>query len=175
MLTRKRVGNTTPPWGKPYLNSTCLLVIPSTFTLAILLKRKSLSHLHILPRTLAHRSFSSSPSFQTLSKAFDGSKKTARTFFFSWKGSSISCFKWALWSPVLRSCWFPVFVGIFLFWGWWFLGHGLIFQPVITSLPYTQACTSSDGIIITEQKKSTLQIFHQSLQQQQKSRQYKQT
>ena len=62
MWTRKRVGDTTPPRGTPSLNSTCLLIIPSTFTLTVPLKRKSLSHLNILPWTSARRSFSSGPS-----------------------------------------------------------------------------------------------------------------
>ena len=52
----------------------------------------------ILPCTPARKSFSSSPSFQTLPKACDRSKKTARTFFFSWKASSMSCVKRASWS-----------------------------------------------------------------------------
>ena len=86
MKTRKRVGDSTPPWGTPSLTLTCLLIIPSTLTLAVLLKRKSLSHLYILPYTPAR-----SPSFKTLSKAFEMSKKTARTFFFSWKTSSVQC------------------------------------------------------------------------------------
>ena len=34
-------------WGTPSLNLTCLLIVPSNFTLAVLLKRKSLSHLYI--------------------------------------------------------------------------------------------------------------------------------
>ena len=106
--TRKREGDTTPPCGTPSLNLTCLLIIPSTFTLAVLLKRKSLSHLYILPCTPARKSFSSSPSFQTLSKTFDRSKKTARTFFFSWKASSMPCVKRASLSSVLWNCRYPV-------------------------------------------------------------------
>ena len=41
---------------------------------------------------------------QTLSKAFDRSKKTARIFFFSWKASSMSCVKRASASELSIAC-----------------------------------------------------------------------
>ena len=40
------------------------------------------------------------------------------------------------------------------------LGHGIIFQPVLASLPYTQTCTYNNGAIVTLQNISTSQIFH---------------
>ena len=51
------------------------------------------------------------------------------------------------------------------------LGHGLIFQPVIASLPYTQACTCSNDTIITLQKKTSFTDFPSKFTE--KSRQYK--
>ena len=42
------------------------------------------------------------------------------------------------------------------------LGRGLIFQPVLASLPYTQTCTYNNDTIITLQNILTLQIFHQT-------------
>ena len=38
------------------------------------------------------------------------------------------------------------------------LGRGLIFQPVLASLPYTQTCTYNSDNIITLQNILTLQI-----------------
>ena len=40
-------------------------------------------------------------------------------------------------------------------------GHGLIFQLVLTSLPYTKTCTLCDTVIAL-QNILTLQIFHQN-------------
>ena len=37
------------------------------------------------------------------------------------------------------------------------LGRGLVFQPVLASLPYTQKCTYNSGNIITLQNILTLQ------------------
>ena len=43
------------------------------------------------------------------------------------------------------------------------LGRSLIFQPVLTSLPYTQTCTyDNNDTIITLQNLLTLQVFHQN-------------
>ena len=88
---RKRIGYTTPPCGIPSFSFTSLLIIPSTFTLAVLLKRKSLSHLYILPCTPTRESFSSSPYFQTLSKAFDRSKENCQNLLLLSEGISVSC------------------------------------------------------------------------------------
>ena len=43
------------------------------------------------------------------------------------------------------------------------LGCGLIFQPVLASLLYTQKCTYNNDTIVTLQNILTLQIFHQHL------------
>ena len=79
-VTPRNVGVSTfgTGWLLDFSDSCC----------SIDLKMKSLSLLFILPCTPARRSFNSSPSFQTLSKAFDRSKKTPRIFF-SWKASSM--------------------------------------------------------------------------------------
>ena len=95
-------GSSAMPRHSLWVPQIFLDLPPSNFTLAVLLKRKSLSQLYILPCTPARRSFGKSPSFQTLSNAFDRSKKTARTVFFAWKASSMSCVKRASWSSVLR-------------------------------------------------------------------------
>ena len=42
------------------------------------------------------------------------------------------------------------------------LGRGLIFQPVLASLPYIQTCTYNNDTIITLQNILPLQIFHQN-------------
>ena len=42
------------------------------------------------------------------------------------------------------------------------LGRGLIFQPVLASLPYTQTCTYNSDTIITLQNLLTVQIFGQN-------------
>ena len=43
------------------------------------------------------------------------------------------------------------------------LGHDLIFQPVLASLPYTQTCIYNNDTIITLQNVLTLQLFHQNI------------
>ena len=83
MYTKKSVGKRTPPCGTPSRSLTFLLWKPSTFTLAVLPKRQCLTHLCILLCTPARSSFKRRPSFQTLTKAFVKSKKTAKVFFFS--------------------------------------------------------------------------------------------
>ena len=42
------------------------------------------------------------------------------------------------------------------------LGRGLIFQPVLASLPDIQTCTYNNDTMITLQNILTLQIFHQN-------------
>ena len=41
------------------------------------------------------------------------------------------------------------------------LGRGLIFQPVLASLPYTRTCTYNSDTIKPLQNILTVQIFHQ--------------
>lgn len=83
------------------LDSDSLLGLSSSFTLVIRKIKKPLIQRFIFPSTLFSNSLSRSPSFYTLSKAFVRSINAARTFFFSWKASSISWATYTSWSLVL--------------------------------------------------------------------------
>ena len=99
MNRMKRVGESTPPWGTPWWSKNFRPCCPSTSTntRALLFCIYDLVHLYILPRIPDLRSFTATPSFQTLSNAFWRSIKVARTTFCLWNVSSITWARWVEW------------------------------------------------------------------------------